>query len=45
MTDQVAAPDREPGWMIVAVVAGLILLSGIYPSAADPEDRLTGADR
>lgn len=43
MTDQGAAPDRGPGWMIVAVVAGLILLSGIYPLVAEPDDRLMGA--
>ncbi len=43
MTDQGSTPDRGRGWMIVAVVAGLILLSGIYPLVAEPDDRLMGA--
>ncbi|MDX1467736.1 MAG: hypothetical protein R3258_00180 [Acidimicrobiia bacterium] len=30
------------GWLLVAVVAGLILLSGIYPAVAEPEDRVMG---
>jgi hypothetical protein len=43
MTDQVSTADRKWGWLIVAVVAGLALLSGIFPLVAEPDDRLMGA--
>lgn len=31
------------GWLLVAVVAGLVLLSGIYPLVFDREDRVMAA--
>lgn len=43
MTDQGSTADRRWGWLIVAVVAGLVLLSGIYPLVAEPDDRSMGA--
>lgn len=43
MTDQGSIRDRGRGWLVVAVVAGLILLSGIFPLVAEPDDRLMGA--
>ena len=43
MTDQGSTSDNGRGWMIVAVVAALALLSGIYPLVAEPDDRLMGA--
>jgi hypothetical protein len=43
MTDQGSTPETGRGWLIVAVVAGLILLTGIFPLVAEPDDRLMGA--
>ena len=43
MMQRQSAPDRGRGWVIVAVVAGLVLLSGIYPLVAEPDDRVMGA--
>jgi drug/metabolite transporter (DMT)-like permease len=43
MVQQQSTRDRGRGWVVVAVVAGLVLLSGIYPLVAEPEDRLMGA--
>jgi drug/metabolite transporter (DMT)-like permease len=43
MTEQQSISDRRRGWLVVAAVAGLVLLSGIYPLVAEPEDRLMGA--
>jgi hypothetical protein len=40
---QQATSDRGRGWLVVAVVAGLVLLSGIFPLVAEPEDRVMGA--
>lgn len=35
--------NRGRGWLLVAVVAGLVLLSGIYPLVFDREDRVMAA--
>lgn len=43
MMQQSSTPERKRGWLTVAVVAGLVLLSGIYPLVAEPDDRLMGA--
>lgn len=32
--------NRGRGWLLVAVVAGLVLLSGIYPLVEEPENRV-----
>lgn len=34
--------DQRRGWLLVAAVAGLVLLGSIYPLVAEPENR-TGA--
>jgi hypothetical protein len=31
------------GWILVTVVAGLVLLTGIYPLVAEPENRVMAA--
>lgn len=38
-----STPNRKGGWLTVAAVAGLVLLSGIFPLVAEPDDRLMGA--
>lgn len=38
-----ATSNRGRGWLLVAVVAGLVLLSGIYPLVFDREDRVMAA--
>lgn len=43
MEDRGSTQDRKGGWLIVAVVAALALLGGIYPLVSDPDDRLMGA--
>jgi hypothetical protein len=43
MADEGSNPDRGRGWLLVAVVAALILLSGVYPLVAEPDNRIMGA--
>lgn len=38
---QGSKPGR--GWLLVAIVAGLVLLTGIYPLVAEPENRVMAA--
>lgn len=33
--------NRGRGWLLVAIVAGLVLASGIYPLVEEPENRVS----
>lgn len=33
--------NRGRGWLLVSIVAGLVLLSGIYPLVEEPENRVS----
>jgi hypothetical protein len=35
--------NRGRGWLAIAIVAGLVGLSGIYPLVAEPENRVMAA--
>lgn len=40
---QKTTSNHGRGWLLVAVVAGLVLLTGIYPLVAEPENRVMAA--
>ncbi|HEX6221318.1 MAG TPA: hypothetical protein VF115_09505 [Acidimicrobiia bacterium] len=40
---QQTTTTRRRGWLLLAIVAGLALLSGIYPLLAEPENRVMAA--